>query len=134
VLRRDVEVGGVDEPRRVEVPLEKGVGVTIGLAPESGPLPDEGLWIDILDEDDVHAVRGSDLGVHSITNDESFDVLGGMIGERNLRVGPGKAVRMGRLRKGHYRLAIVHEAGTIEPDAIDVSREGESFAIRWTPN
>jgi len=40
---------------------------------------------------------------------------------------------MGRLRRGHYRLAIIDKAGTIEPDAIDVGQEGETFAIRWTP-
>jgi len=46
---------------------------------------------------------------------------------------PGNAVRRGRLRRGHYRLAIIDKAGTIEPDAIDVGQEGETFAIRWTP-
>ena len=134
VLRRDVEIGGVDEPRRIEVPLEKGVGVGIRLAPDSGPLPYKGLWIAILDEDELQAVRGSDdPDVRSITRDELFDALGGMLDERSVRLGPGDAVRMGRLRKGHYRLAILDKAGTIEPDAIDVGQEGETFAIRWTP-
>jgi hypothetical protein len=133
VLRRDVEVGGVDESKRIEVSLEKGVGVAFRLASDSGSLSDAGLSIEALDEDELRAVLGPDPGAHSMTTNESLDVLGQLTDQRKVRLQPGMPDRRVRLRKGHYRLAILDESGTIEPDAIDVSGEGEAFVIRWTP-
>jgi len=133
VLRRGAEVGGSNDAKRIDVPLEKGIGITFRLSPDSGPQPEESLRIQVLDDDEYRAVFGSAQDKRFTIRAEFMNVLEGLIDEREARLVPDHPGHMERLRKGHYRLAILEAEGKLEPDEIDARRDGETFVIRWTP-
>ena len=133
VLRRDVDVGSPNDAKRIDVRLEKGIGITFRLSPDSGPQPEESLWIQVLDGDEYRAVFGSAQDERFTTRSQFMNVLEGLSDEREARLVPDQPYHMERLRKGHYRLAILEAEGKLEPDEIDARRDGETFVIRWTP-
>jgi hypothetical protein len=132
VIRRDLVVEQGTSSAIVDVKLEKGIGLSFRLAPDSAKPPDGRLGFQVLDDDELREVLGPDAKLKA-TRARALYFLGDLTDEREMNLAPGDIGRVSCLRKGRYHLVVEEYAAEIDPSEIDAQRDGETFEIRWKP-
>jgi hypothetical protein len=130
IARRNVRISSEEAVPDLEVELPKAVGISVHLAASSDTPPEDYVHVALLEPDELTAaLAGKDASAD--VNYAVHEFLGALYSEREASLRAGEPYHVARLRPARYRIVSLDSRVAVEPELVDVQKDGASIQVRW---